>query len=85
MILEVVNKSFCNRSGETKFKLQHMVYVLRHQHKWCTRHGDSDDASKRSCLNVESNYSSASPDSVELSRPISYNSAKVQHKDKSKQ
>jgi hypothetical protein len=34
MMLEVVNKSFCNRSGETKFKLQHMLYVLRHQPKW---------------------------------------------------
>jgi hypothetical protein len=67
MMLEVVNKSFCNRSDETKFKLEHMLYVLRYQPKWC----------KRFCLNLESNYRSASPDSVELSRSISYDSAKA--------
>jgi hypothetical protein len=68
MLLEETKETFHDMPDKIELNLGLMWCTLCHQPKWCARHGESSsrNASKRSRVNVEGDYSLASPKSVKL-------------------
>jgi hypothetical protein len=84
MLLKATKETFHDMTNKIELKLGHMWCALCHQPKWCVRHGESSsrNASKRSRLNVEVDYSLALPESVKSTCSIGHNKARAQHNSK---